>query len=126
MAEETTSAKPVVLTRTTRVSVLRTLGTCLVLSLLGATAPSEATTVYRWVDAQGVTHFGNQPPAHVQAEAIPQRYRPQTPAPVRETRCRDFRGALVQLDALDDVEPDNPQWLEARQRASAGVERWCD
>ncbi|MBB3169056.1 DUF4124 domain-containing protein [Simiduia aestuariiviva] len=31
---------------------------------------SGATHVYRWVDAQGVTHFGEAPPAGVDAEAI--------------------------------------------------------
>lgn len=31
---------------------------------------SEPTTVYKWVDANGVTHFGEAPPKDVQAQQI--------------------------------------------------------
>ncbi|AFV00743.1 DUF4124 domain-containing protein [Simiduia agarivorans] len=33
-------------------------------------APAQPTQVYRWVDAQGVTHFSETPPAGVDAVAI--------------------------------------------------------
>ncbi|UTA48914.1 DUF4124 domain-containing protein [Simiduia sp. 21SJ11W-1] len=36
----------------------------------GVKPGAEATQVYRWVDAQGVTHFGEVPPEDVSATAV--------------------------------------------------------
>ncbi|MBU1332855.1 MAG: DUF4124 domain-containing protein [Gammaproteobacteria bacterium] len=38
--------------------------------LLALSAPVMASQVYKWVDAQGVTHFGAQPPQGQQATQI--------------------------------------------------------
>lgn len=38
--------------------------------LLALAAPAMAGSIYKWVDAQGTTHFGAQPPMGVQAERI--------------------------------------------------------
>ncbi|MHA6495469.1 DUF4124 domain-containing protein [Pseudomonas borbori] len=38
--------------------------------LLALSAPAMASQVYKWVDAQGVTHFGAQPPQGQQATSI--------------------------------------------------------
>ncbi|MCC5811810.1 MAG: DUF4124 domain-containing protein [Ectothiorhodospiraceae bacterium] len=98
--------------------------------LLFATA-TDARNVYRWTDADGNTHFSdNPPPMGRQSETIrlPGRQASRsTPSPrVRQIRCRDFRGALEQLRELDDVEPDNARWLAAKQVASNRIAQWCE
>jgi len=37
---------------------------------LAASGAGAAERVYKWVDAEGVVHFGQQPPAEAKAEAI--------------------------------------------------------
>ena len=42
-----------------------------ILFLLAMAFPVAAQEgVYRWIDAQGRTHYGNQPPANVQVEKV--------------------------------------------------------
>lgn len=38
--------------------------------MLALSAPVMAAQVYKWVDAQGVTHFGAQPPADAKAATV--------------------------------------------------------
>jgi Domain of unknown function (DUF4124) len=48
----------------------------LVLSLAGAFgALAQEASVYRWVDAQGIVHYSDQPAADSSAEELPIRYR---------------------------------------------------
>lgn len=55
-------------------------------SIALASAPLMAdTTIHKWVDANGVTHFGAEPPKNVKAEEVkPRVYAPSTPAPTPE------------------------------------------
>ncbi|MGD9888752.1 MAG: DUF4124 domain-containing protein [Halothiobacillaceae bacterium] len=48
-----------------------------------ASSPLRAeTTIYKWVDSKGITHFGAQPPQNVKSvEVEPRVYAPATPAP---------------------------------------------
>ena len=91
--------------------------------------PLLATTVYSWTDRSGTTHFTTEPPPPgVEAETTVFES-DESAAPsqrVQEIRCRDFRGAVAQLEALDDVSEDNPQWLAARERAADKVATWCE
>ncbi|MBS7661954.1 DUF4124 domain-containing protein [Pseudomonas lalucatii] len=48
--------------------------------LLALSATAMASQVYRWVDAQGVTHFGAQPPQGAQATTINTAAPPPKPA----------------------------------------------
>ncbi|WP_439886286.1 DUF4124 domain-containing protein [Pseudomonas sp. MBLB4123] len=48
--------------------------------LLALSAPAMAGQVYKWVDAQGVTHFGAQPPQGAQATSINTATPPPKPA----------------------------------------------
>lgn len=48
--------------------------------LLALSAPVAASQVYKWVDAQGVTHFGAQPPQGQQATSINTAAPPSKPA----------------------------------------------
>lgn len=38
--------------------------------MLALSAPAMAAQVYKWVDAQGVTHFGAQPPEGAKASSV--------------------------------------------------------
>lgn len=50
--------------------------------LLALAAPAMAGSIYKWVDAQGTTHFGTQPPQGVEAQRVnPVISQPATPAP---------------------------------------------
>ena len=40
-----------------------------------ATAVAQEASVYRWVDAQGIVHYSDQPAADSSAEELPIRYR---------------------------------------------------
>ncbi len=105
------------------------LALCLSIPLLGTQA--AANTVYRWTDAEGNTHFSDSPPPQGrQAETIRmpgrQAARPAPSPRVRQIRCRDFRGALVQLKELDDVTTDDARWLAAKQVARDRIDQWCE
>jgi hypothetical protein len=106
-----------------------TLASVCVLALLTGAPQLQANTIYKWSDSQGRVHYGDEPPRGQQAERIHADGRRSRGAPserVRQIRCRDFRGALVQLDALDDVDPDNPRWLAARELAERRINQWCN
>jgi len=55
-------------------------------SIALASAPLIAdTAIHKWVDGNGVTHFGAEPPKNVKAEEIkPRVYSPSAPAPTPE------------------------------------------
>lgn len=56
----------------------------LTLALFAAPFASQATGVYKWVDAEGVAHFSQaRPPGH-QAEMLDVKVTPATPAPTSE------------------------------------------
>lgn len=60
----------------------------LVLVSLGFASPIHGT-VYKWIDARGITHFSDAPPAGAQYETVPQP--PLPPAdPERERRLDDL------------------------------------
>ncbi|MCC5857676.1 MAG: DUF4124 domain-containing protein [Ectothiorhodospiraceae bacterium] len=101
---------------------------CLIALLMGGTT-GQASTIYKWTDAQGRVHYGDEPPPGQRAERIHadgRRSQAGASERVRRIRCRDFRGALEQLDALDDVEPDDSRWLTARALAQERISQWCD
>ncbi|UEX76470.1 DUF4124 domain-containing protein [Sediminicurvatus halobius] len=101
----------------------------LVSALLLPVREAAAERVYVWTDRYGVTHMSQEPPppgAEAREVRLPGRNTGGVSERVQRIRCRDFRGALEQLDALDDVRPDNRQWLAARERAQRGIGEWCD
>jgi hypothetical protein len=46
-----------------------------VASAFAAVAVAQESAVYKWVDAQGVPHYSDQPPLNVSAEELPIRFR---------------------------------------------------
>lgn len=67
----------------------------LVLALCGNVMAAQ---VYKWVDAQGVTHFGAQPPQGQQVESVNTVTAPAkpaaTPAPVAEDETEDDQQSI--------------------------------
>lgn len=53
--------------------------------LLGCASAACAGQIYKWVDAQGITHFTAQPPQTGQASLVPPAKQPPTPAPTVTT-----------------------------------------
>lgn len=107
----------------------RATGVILALSLMAAFA-AEAGTVYRWTDAQGRVHFGDEPPPgsnRGERVSLPDSAAPRSaPSPrVQRIRCRDFRTALVALQDVDDVPRDDPRLIKAKRKARSGIEHWC-
>lgn len=71
--------------------------------LLALAAPAMAGSIYKWVDAQGVTHFGTKPPQGVQAERInPIISQPSTP-PQRSQPVQDEGDQEKQKEVETDV-----------------------
>ncbi len=64
--------------------------------LLALSAPAMAGQVYKWVDAQGVTHFGAQPPQDQPATSI-------------NTATPPAKPATPKAAATFDSEPDSEQ-----------------
>lgn len=63
--------------------------TTLLAAILLATSPAMASTFYRWVDDNGVTHYSEQPPQGRQSEAVRTWGRPSS----------DQQGALERREA---------------------------
>ncbi len=53
-----------------RTSTTKTIIPLLLLALLGSAAPAMADKYYKWVDDNGVTHYGTEPPAAGRSEAV--------------------------------------------------------
>lgn len=68
---------------------------CATLVLL-AVGTAGAAELYRWVDDQGVTHFGDRPPANVQAQPL------ETPPPPPAGEVQDAQRRLEALRAAAD------------------------
>ena len=61
-----------------------------------AASATQAATVYKWVDAQGVTHFDAQPPAGQQAQEINVHKPPPPTAPAAADTAPDLEGDAQQ------------------------------
>ncbi len=79
--------------------------------MLGAAATAIAGGVYRWVDANGKVHYGDQPPAGAQAQQMkvkqakpaptaPEAEAPPEPKdPVRHQQCELAKAILAKYEA---------------------------
>jgi hypothetical protein len=94
------------LSAASRLLVLVFAGTC------GFPAVAQESSVYKWVDSQGVPHFSDQPPADIAAEELAIRYRRTDRAAV-QARLK----AQSELDAATEVR--EGQELDAEATAKA-------
>jgi len=72
-------------------------------SIALTSAPLMAdTTIHKWVDANGVTHFGAEPPKNIKSEEVkPRVYTPSTPAPAPE-KASETKAADKPKDATTE------------------------
>lgn len=91
----------------------------LMAALLSAANASQAATIYKWVDAQGVTHFDAQPPAGQQAQEINVQKLPPSTDPTVSTPAPDLDGAAQQRNI--DAKVKN-QIKEQEARRAEGCE----
>ena len=77
-----------------------------------STAVAQDASVYKWVDAQGVPHFSDQPPMNSAAEELAIRYRKTDKAAV-QARVK----AESELDAAAGVREDLAQDADAAAKA---------
>ncbi len=80
----------------------------------GPAAVAQEASVYKWVDAQGVPHFSDQPAADISAEEMSIRYR-KTDRGAMQARLK----TRSELDAAGDVR----EGLEADADAAAEADR---
>lgn len=82
---------------------------------LGTPGPAAAAqvSVYRWVDAHGVTHFSQTPPPPGTAGA--EGLTLDVPAPATPPQTAEAKAAALQLQALQQRVRDLEQELQARQ-----------
>jgi hypothetical protein len=92
----------------------RSLAPLLCLALIGLAPLAQATEVYRWKDANGVTHYGERPPEGIQAERVALRPEPSV-APPPSASTEAAASAAAQIDD-PNLTPDQRAEL-ARQRA---------
>ncbi|MGP9827672.1 DUF4124 domain-containing protein [Ectopseudomonas khazarica] len=96
--------------------------------MLALSATAMASQVYKWVDDNGVTHFGAQPPQGQQSTAIntsapPPRPAPSAPAPAVEQP--DPEQAAIDKKVKDDVakqEAERKQYCENARTNLAQLE----
>jgi hypothetical protein len=89
----------------------------LIILLLGCMGGANAE-IYKWVDAQGNTHYGERPPADSDAESVTVRKGPSTPDPLLErhrNRQQKFLEVLQQeREEKEEQEKKNTQEREQR------------
>lgn len=97
--------------------------------MLALSTSAMASQVYKWVDDQGVTHFGAQPPQGQEATTIntaapPPRQAPSTPAPSIEEQL-DPEQAAIDKKVKEDVakqEAERKQFCETARINLAQLE----
>jgi hypothetical protein len=69
--------------------------------LLGCASAACAGQIYKWVDAQGITHFTAQPPQAGQASLVPPAKQPPSPPSVAApaTPAQDAESTQADIDA---------------------------
>lgn len=86
--------------------------------LLALAAPAMAGSIYKWVDAQGTTHFGAQPPQGVAAERI----NPIVPQPSSPSEASKADPKEQNSDKQSKINAEVKEQVAADQEA---VEAYC-
>jgi hypothetical protein len=91
--------------------VVRSVLPALLLILCGVAPPAHAQ-VYKWVDANGKTHYGDAPPqsgkAMPEVVKTPPAANLLEPAPSWEEKDRDFRRRRIEQEAMKPKEETSP------------------
>ncbi len=86
--------------------------------LLALAAPAMAGSIYKWVDAQGTTHFGAQPPQGASAERI----NPIVPQPSSPSEASTAEPKERNSDKQSQIDADVKAKVAADQEQ---VEKYC-
>ncbi len=84
----------------------------LVLCIVASTTVAQEASVYKWVDAQGVPHFSDQPPMDSASEELAIRFR-KTDKAALQARVK----AESELDAATEIREDLAQDADATAKA---------
>lgn len=66
--------------------------------LLGCVGTAGAGQIYKWVDAQGVTHFTAQPPQDGEARVVPAAKQPPPPSPAATPAAESKQPSQAEID----------------------------
>ncbi|MFV8784191.1 DUF4124 domain-containing protein [Microbulbifer sp. SA54] len=81
---------------------------------LGLSAATQADGIYKWVDENGVVHFGSQPPKEKQVEVVK--------AP-KSARYKQWQQAQEALAAKDQPAPESPEQKAPAQAAKSKAQQ---
>ncbi|WP_299595547.1 DUF4124 domain-containing protein [uncultured Microbulbifer sp.] len=96
---------------------MRTLVTTLTLSLSLLAAAAQADGIYKWVDEDGVVHFGSQPPQKEKVEVV------KAPKSARYKHWQSEQQALVdkrKLETAAEAEKNKPATQAAQPTQQTG------
>ncbi len=98
----------------------------LLLSCLLVLPAGAQETVYKWVDADGIPHYSDQPPPSIDAEALPIRYRRTDRAAVQASvrEQADLRVAASQREADEATEEESGE--QAREQVRSERQAICE
>lgn len=101
------------------------------LSLILVTAPvamAQDASVYKWVDAQGVPHYSDQPPADATAEELNIRFkRTDRSMAQNQAKPKTAAGETAPASAAEPADAENPTVEEAeRQQVLAERRATCE
>lgn len=101
---------------------MRFLSASLVCALLLTVFPAEASKIYRWKDADGVVHFGSEPPQdQPQAERYQLRVQPssqpvENTAPKEEKAAPQVKTETITMPASIDAETAKQHCAQAKSQ----------
>ncbi len=97
----------------------RVFSTALLAVMLALTVDAATETIYRWVDAEGIVHFGDRPPEGVKAETVGV----GTAPPVSAAPASPGAPAAGGTADTDDTPAKEPEPSYAQQRRDERAEK---
>lgn len=95
---------------------------CLLLIVLSANVFNAGAEVYKWIDAQGNTHYGERPPTAGSADSVTIRKGPSAPDPVLD-RYRDRQQKY--LDVLQQEREEKKEQDKKKEQENKQLQRRC-
>lgn len=95
------------------------------LLLLGWASLASASGVYKWVDEQGRVHYGEKPPARVQAQEVQIKAAPPEESPIEDAEAARSDNAQRLLRAFDEERAQKKEQQQKSREEQATRERQC-
>jgi len=93
--------------------------------LLGGASLAAASGVYKWVDEQGRVHYGEKPPARVQAQEMQLKTAPVDDMPIEDNEAARADQAQRLLRAYDEERALKKEQQQKSREEQARRERNC-